>query len=117
VRGLDYSLFFSLSLIFFHVFSLFVSCFLYKKIVFYYNNTMDEHRHKILVVLVFTVAIAQVVLLQLVTITQHWSMMNALFCSKSLNMPPKVRSIWRYAKVIGYIWRAFQRRCYDNAQG
>jgi hypothetical protein len=44
---------------------------------------MDEHSHKILVVLVFTTAIhqviAQVVSLQQVTITQHWNMMSALF--------------------------------------
>jgi len=49
---------------------------------FYYKNTMDYHMHKILVVLVFTMAIhriiAQMVSLQRIDITQHWSMMNVL---------------------------------------
>jgi hypothetical protein len=43
---------------------------------------MDERRHKILVVLLFIMVIhqvmVQVVSLQQVTITQHWSMMGAL---------------------------------------
>ncbi len=43
---------------------------------------MDEHRHKILVALVFTMAmhqvIAQVVTLQQIIIEQHWSMVRAM---------------------------------------
>jgi hypothetical protein len=66
--------------------------------VFYYKNTMHECRHKILVVLVFTMAIhrviAQVVSLQLVAITQHWNMMSALLVfSKFVDMPPQVWNI------------------------
>jgi hypothetical protein len=58
---------------------------------------MDGHRHKILVVLVFTMAIhrviAQVVSLQQVAITQHWNMMSALVFSEFVDMPPQVWSI------------------------
>jgi hypothetical protein len=43
---------------------------------------MDERRHKILVVLLFIMAIhqviAQVVSLQRVLVTKHWSMMSVL---------------------------------------
>jgi hypothetical protein len=65
---------------------------------------MDERRHKILAILVYTMAIhqviAQVVSLQRVTITQHWSIMSALlFFLEFVDMPPKVRSIWKYEKV------------------
>jgi hypothetical protein len=77
-------MFFSLFL----AFSLFFSA-------FYYKNTMDECKHKILMVLVFTVAIhqviAQVMSLQQVTITQHCSMMSVLlFFSEFVDMPPRV---------------------------
>ncbi len=45
---------------------------------------MHERRHKILVALVFTMAmhrvIAQVVALEQITIGQHWSMMSAICC-------------------------------------
>jgi hypothetical protein len=68
---------------------------------------MDQHRHKILVVLVFTMAIhgviAQVVSLQRVASTQHWNMMSALFFLEFENMPSRVRSIWRYERVLGYM--------------
>jgi mannose/fructose/N-acetylgalactosamine-specific phosphotransferase system component IIB len=47
-------------------------------------HTMHERRHKILVALVFTMAmhrvIAQVVALEQITIGQHWSMMSAICC-------------------------------------
>jgi hypothetical protein len=66
-------------------FSLFFLCFLLK-------NTTDRRRHKILVVLVFTMVIhgviAQVGSLQRVSITQHWNMMRVLFFSEFENMPP-----------------------------
>jgi hypothetical protein len=49
---------------------------------------MDEHKHKILVVLVFTMAmhqvIAQVVSLQQIVITQHYSMMMCCYFFQSL---------------------------------
>jgi hypothetical protein len=52
----------------FMAFSLFIC-------VFYYKNTMDGHRHKICVVLVFTMAIHHVIIqmvsMQRVAITQH----------------------------------------------
>ncbi len=62
---------------------------------FYYKNTMDEHMHKILMVLVFTMAIhrvvAQVMSLQQVTITQHSNMMSVLlFFPEFVDMPPRV---------------------------
>jgi hypothetical protein len=64
---------------------------------FYNKSIMDGHRHKILVVLVFTMAIhrviAQVVSLQQVAITQHWNMTSVLFLSKFVDMPPQVWSI------------------------
>jgi hypothetical protein len=47
--------------------------------------------------------IAQVVSLQRVAITQHWNMMSALFFPEFENMPPKVRSIWKYERVLGYM--------------
>jgi hypothetical protein len=75
---------------------------------FYYKNTMDQCRHKILVVLVFTMVIhgviSQVVSLQRVAITQHWSMMSVLlFFLEFVDMPPRVRSICRYEKVVAYM--------------
>jgi hypothetical protein len=78
--------FLSFSLHFSHVLS-FVSCLLFVFFgAFYYKNKMDERRHKILVVLVFTMAIhqviTQVVSLQQVNIRQHWSMMSALLFLK-----------------------------------
>jgi hypothetical protein len=56
---------------------------------------MDEHMHKILMVLVFTMAIhrvvAQVMSLQQVTITQHSNMMSVLlFFPEFVDMPPRV---------------------------
>jgi hypothetical protein len=59
---------------------------------------MDEHRHKILVVLIFTMAmnqiIAQVILLQQIIIAQHWNMISALlFFQEFVDMPPRVWSI------------------------
>jgi len=78
---LSFVLFSSYLFIFFTFFSLFLAFSLFF-CVFYYKNTMDSHMHKILVVLVFTMAIhriiAQMVSLQRVAITQHWSMMNVL---------------------------------------
>ncbi len=109
---LSFVFFFFLLLHFFMFFSLFFvfSCFFND---FYYKNTMDECRHKILVVLVFTMAvhqvIAQVVSLQWVTITQHWSMMNLLlFFSKFVEMPPRRRNIWKYEREVGsrFVWRS-----------
>jgi hypothetical protein len=72
---------------------------------------MNEHSDKILVVLVFTMAIhqliAQVVSLQQVAITQHWSMMSALFffrfCEhaiKSLGHMQIWKSRWTYEESI-----------------
>jgi hypothetical protein len=50
---------------------------------FYYKNTMDECKHKILMVLVFIMAIhrviTQVISLQQVTIIQHCSSHVAIF--------------------------------------
>jgi len=93
---------FCIFLHFFMFFSLFLvfSCFFG---AFYYKNTMDECRHKTLVVLVFTMAIhqvvAQVVSLQQVVITQHWSMTNLLlFFSKIVETPPRLQSIWKYER-------------------
>ncbi len=68
---------------------------------FYYKNTMDERRPKILMVLIFIMAIhqviAQVISLQQIPITQHWSMTSVLlFFSEFVDMTPRVRSIWRY---------------------
>jgi hypothetical protein len=86
---------------------------------------MDQCRHEILVVLAFTMAIhgviSQVVSLQRVAITQHWSMMNALlFFLEFVDIPPRVRSIWRYERVFGYmknqLFGSFLRRCFDNIQ-
>ncbi len=76
---------------FFYVFLVFSLFFC----VFYYKNTIDEHRHKILVVLVFIMAIhqdiAQVVSLQQVVITQHWNMMSALLVFlEFVDVPPQV---------------------------
>ncbi len=103
MRGLNCPFFFFF-FSFFHFFSLFLVFFLG---AFYYKNTMDEHRHKILVVLVYTMAIhqviAQVVSLQRVIITQHWSIMSVLFFSKFVDMPPRVQSIWRYERAFRYM--------------
>ncbi len=82
--------------------SFFFGCFLLQK----HNGLVC--RHKILVVLVFTMVIhgviSQVVSLQQVAITQHSSMMRALlFFLEFVDMPPRVRSIWRYEKVVGYM--------------
>jgi putative copper export protein len=76
------------------VFSLFLAFSLFF-CAFYYKNTMDERKHKILMVLVFTMAIhqviAQVMSLQQVPITQHCSMMSVLlFFSEFVDMPPRV---------------------------
>lgn len=69
-------------------------------------HTMDEHGHKILAVLVFSMsmhhAIAQLVSLQWVTITQHWSVINAFFFFK-VDMSPIVWSIWNYETMVGYM--------------
>jgi hypothetical protein len=69
---------------------------------------MDEHRHKILVVLVFNMAmhsvIALVILLQQITIAQHQSMINVLFYfSKFVDMPSRVQSIRKYERMFGYM--------------
>jgi hypothetical protein len=69
---------------------------------------MDEHRHKILVILVFTMAmhgvIAQVMALQQVAIGQHWSMMNAmLYLMEFVNMAPRICNMWEYERVVGYM--------------
>jgi hypothetical protein len=73
---------------------------------------MDGRRQKLLVVLVFTMAIhrviAQVVSLQQVAITQHWNMMSVLFLSKFVDMPPQFGAHpWRYEKVVGYMKNQF----------
>ncbi len=77
-------------------------------------------------VLVFTMAIhqviSQVISLQRVAITQHWSMMSALlFFSKFVNMPPRVQSMWKYERVIGYIestfWDVFGEDVSTTIQG
>jgi hypothetical protein len=65
-------------------------------------------RHKILVVVVFTMAmhwvIAQVVELQWITIGQHWNMMSAmLFFMEFVDMTSKVFNMWRYERPMGYI--------------
>ncbi len=102
MRRLGCSLFFFSSLfIFFMFFSLFLPFSLFFFCAFYYKNTMDECRPKILMVLIFIMAIhqviAQVISLQQVPITQHWSMTSVLlFFSEFVDMTPRVRSIRRY---------------------
>jgi hypothetical protein len=69
---------------------------------------MDERRHKILVILVFTMTryqvITQAVALQGVAIAQHWSMVNAmLFFMEFVDMASKVCNMWRYKRVVGYM--------------
>jgi hypothetical protein len=74
---------------------------------------MDEHSHKILVVLVFTTAIhqviAQAVSLQQIAITQHWNMMSALLFFKNLwTCHYKFGAYpWSYEKVVGYMKNLF----------
>ncbi len=93
------------SFLFFHVFFK-KNCFI---LLFYLLlHTMDEHGHKILVVVVFTMAmhwaIAQVVELQWVAIGQHWSMMSAmLFFMEFVDMTSKVCNMWRYERAMGYM--------------
>jgi hypothetical protein len=59
---------------------------------------MDEHTHKILIVFVFTMAmhevIAQVFIMQQVTIGQYWIMMSAmLFFMEFVDMASKVHNM------------------------
>jgi predicted NAD-dependent protein-ADP-ribosyltransferase YbiA (DUF1768 family) len=52
--------------------------------------------------------IAQVISLQRIAITQHWSMMSALlFFSDFVNMPLRVQGICKYEKVVGYMKNQF----------
>ncbi len=73
---------------FFHVL-FFVSCFLsFFLVYFLLQKHNDKHKHKVyFMVLVFTMAIhqiiAQVVSLQQIAITQHWSMMHVLLFFQS----------------------------------
>jgi hypothetical protein len=69
---------------------------------------MDKHRHKIIVALIFIIAmhwvIAQVVALQWVPIGQHWSMMSVmLFSMEFVDIAPRVHNVWSYEKVMGYM--------------
>ncbi len=71
-------------------------------------HIMDEHKHKILVTLIFTMAMyqvtAQVVALQSVAIEQHWSMMKVLlFSMEFVDVASKVYNMWRYEKVVRYM--------------
>jgi hypothetical protein len=68
---------------------------------------MDEHKHKILVALVFTMAmhwvIAQVVALEWIAIRQHWSTMSANCCFPWSDMASRVCNMWRYKRVVEYM--------------
>jgi hypothetical protein len=82
-------------------------------------HTMDELRHKILVVVVFTMAmhwvITQVVELQWVAIGQHWSMMSAmLFFMEFVDMTSKVCNMWRYERAMGYMKNQLLGSFFEN---
>ncbi len=100
-----------LSFVLFFIFVMFFSLFLAFLFLFfgalYCKNTVDECRHKILVVLVFIMIIdriiSQVILLQQVVITQHsmeYDKCVVIFL-ELVNMPLRVWSIWRYERAIG----------------
>ncbi len=101
--------------IFFMVFLIF--CFI---LLFYLLlHTMDEHRHKILVALVFIMAIhwviAQVVELQWIAIGQHWSMMSAmLFFMEFVHMTSKVCNMWRYERAMWYMKNQLLGSLFEN---
>jgi hypothetical protein len=111
--GLTFDFFFLLLL--FHGF--FIFCFI---LLFYLLlHTMDEHRHKILVALVFTMTmhwvIVQVVELHWIAIGQHWSMMSAmLFFMEFVDMISKVCNMWRYERVMGYMKNQLLRSFFEN---
>jgi hypothetical protein len=97
----------------FFLFFLFFHCLFYFLFFFFLLllHTMDEHKHKILVAFVFTMAmhrmIAQVIALQWVAIGQHWSMMNGmLFFMEFVDMASRIHNMWRYERAMGYmkIW-------------
>jgi hypothetical protein len=57
--------------------------------------------------------IAQVVLLQQIIIAQHWNTMSALlFFQELVDMPLRVRSIWRYEKAVWTHRKSFFWECF-----
>ena len=72
---------------------------------------MDERRRKILVALVFTMAIrhviAQLVALQQLALHQHCDMMCMMMFMMVyfVESTPRVRNVWRYERVAGFIER------------
>jgi len=69
---------------------------------------MDEQRHKIVMALIFIIAmhwvIAQVVALQRIAIGQHWSMMSVmLLFMEFVDIVPRVHNMWSYKKAVGYM--------------
>ncbi len=111
--GLTFGLFF-----FFFFFMVFlIICFI---LLFYLLlHTMDECRHKILVALVFTMAmhwvIAQVVELQWIAIGQYWNMLSAiLFFIEFVDMTSKVHNMWRYERAMKYMKNQILGSFFEN---
>jgi len=99
----------------------FFSSFHFFRVFFFFNSCFLLYT-KILVVLVFIMAIhwfiAQVVSLQPIAIVEDWSMMSALlFFSEFVDVPPKVQNIWKEqldtwkVKILKSFWIDVSTMC------
>jgi hypothetical protein len=116
-----------------HMLSFFLSCII---LLFIFSSffklnpksqaTMDEHKHKILITLVFSIVVQHVIIvvvtLQQLAFHQHYNVMMMMVVSNmEANGTTRKRFVWSYEQTSCFkrsnFWAIIQQRYSNNEQG